>query len=194
MAENGSREATSPAPGSSAPFGPGYRVDIDSSRPFVYAWLARGAVDTGVSYPDSFIKIGRLPTSVELPPGSYTLIVEGDAITRGTTVFRVGEGPHRVRVEAGSGALRELSSWMVALGTAAVLAAGVLYVSGTKDDAEDRKNAIALPLVIGGGVVLAGGVTLMVASGTGFRGGPGATEPRNTAVSCPYFVSLGGRF
>ncbi len=184
----------SPAPGPSAPFGAGYRVDIDSSRPFVCAWLARGVVDTGVSYPDSFIRIGRLPTSVDLPPGSYTLIVEGDAITRGTTVIRVEEGPRRVRVEAGSGALRELSSWMVALGTAAVLAAGVLYVSGTKHDVEDRKNAIALPLAIGGGVVLVGGVTLMVASGTGFRVGPGATEPRKSAVFCPHFVALGGRF
>lgn len=185
---------TSGAPGQAAPFGPGLRVSIDCSRAFAYAWIARGAVDTQRTYPDPFTKIGRLPTVVHLPPGTYTLLVEGDTVTGGSTVFEVKDGPRSVRVEAGSGGLRELSGWMTAIGAAAALAGGVLYASGTKNDEEDRKNSIALPLAIGGGVLVVGGVSLYLGSGTGFRVDPTSRDRAFLPSELRGSLALGGRW
>jgi len=177
-----------------APFGPGHRVSIDSSRPFTYAWVARGVVSTERTYPDPFSKIGRLPTVVQLPAGKYTLLVEGDAISGGSTVFEVGEGPRSVKVEAGSGGLRELSGWMIAIGAAAALAGGVLYASGTKNDAHDRKNSISLPLMIGGGVLVVGGVSLYLVSGTGFRVDPTSRQQGFLPSELRGSLGLGGQW
>lgn len=151
-------------------------------------------VSTERTYPDPFTKIGRLPAMLQLLPGKYTLLVEGDEVTGGSTVLEVQDGARNVKVQAGSGGLRELSGWLIAIGAAAALAGGVLYVSGTKNDEEDRKNAISLPLVIGGGVLAAGGVGLYLASGTAFRIDPTERQqaflPSNSRAS----VALGGRW
>lgn len=180
--------------GLAAPYGPGLRVSIDCTRAFAYAWIARGAVDTQRTYPDPFTKIGRVPTAVQLPPGTYTLLVEGDTITGGSTVFEVRDAPRSVRVQAGSGGLRELSGWMIAIGAAAALASGVLYVSGTKNDEEDRKNSIALPLAIGGGVLLGGGVSLYLVSGTGFKVDPASRERAFFPSEVRGSLGVGGRW
>lgn len=155
---------------SSRPFGSGVPVTLDCDKPFVYGFVAKGAVDTRPSYPDPFVKIGRLPLTIELPAGVYTLIVEGDAVTLSSTVFEVRNAPVRVKVKGGNSGIRSLSSWMLGFGIAAVLAAGVLELSGGGEQKTQQKHAIAIPLLIGGGVAAASGITMFVVSRTTFQG------------------------
>jgi len=177
---------------SSRPFGPGFAVTISCDRPFSYAFLARGALDSRPSFPDPFVKIGHLPLTVELPSGVYTLIVEGHATTSGSTVFEVRNLPATIRVKGGSSALHELSTWMMAFGAAAVLAGGVLEMSGTSGGSAKQKNSIAIPLFIGGGVALVSGIGMLLVSGTTFQndafvpgrsGGPAARIERGLMIS-----------
>jgi hypothetical protein len=126
-------------------------------------------VDSRPSYPDPFVKVGRLPLTVELPSGVYTVIVEGDTITSGSKVFEVRNASAQILVKAGSSGLRELSTWLMAFGGAAVLAGGVLELSRSSHEDAKQKHSISIPLFIGGGVALLSGVAMVFVSGTTFR-------------------------
>jgi hypothetical protein len=151
------------------PFGPGAPVTLDCDKPFAYGYVAKGAIDTRPSYPDPFVKVGRLPLTIELPSGVYTLIVEGDEVSPGSTVFEVRGAPVRVKVSAGKSGLRSFSTWMLGFGIAAVLAAGVLELSGSSHQDTREKNAIAIPLFIAGGVAAVSGLTMFLVSRTTFQ-------------------------
>jgi len=154
---------TSPAspddPSVARPFGPGQPIELQCDEPDAYVYVAKGIVDERVAFPDPFTKVGKLPLELELPKGVYTLLVEGESQTSASTVFEVRHEPVHVRVNAGSGELRALSTLLLALGSAALLAGGVLEISGTGEGDDDKKHKITIPLFIGGGVGVAGGLT-----------------------------------
>ncbi|MFW5739431.1 MAG: hypothetical protein ACOC1F_03595 [Myxococcota bacterium] len=146
------------------PFGPGQQVRIQCDEPEGYVFVARGIVDDRPSFPDPFSKVGRIPVQLELPPGVYTMLVEGERIPTASTVFEVRHEPVDIRVDAGSQGLRDLSTLTLALGSAALLAGGVLEVSGTGEGDSDKKHKITIPLFIAGGVTFAGGLTMYFVS------------------------------
>jgi hypothetical protein len=180
-----------PAAANTRPFGPGTAVSLSSDRAHAYAFVARGAMDTRPSYPDPFVKVGRIPVTLELPSGLYTVIVESDNVTTGSKVFEVGQTPVRVTVKAGASGLRELSGWTMALGAVALLAGGVFELSGTAGDSDREKHAIAIPLFIGGGVALGGGLAMWLASGTRLQADPVATGAGDRAGSTPGLTIFG---
>jgi hypothetical protein len=155
-------DATRPA----RPFGPGSAVEVLCDAPSVYLFVAKGIVDDRPAFPDPFVKVGRLPTKLELPPGVFTVLVEGEDMPSATTSFEVRDRPVSVRVKPGSQNLRDLSTLTVAIGVAAILAGGVLEISRTKDEDASTKRKITIPLFIGGSVGLAGGIGMAFASAT----------------------------
>jgi hypothetical protein len=148
------------------PFGPGFSVEVESSKPFVYIYVAKGAVDTTPSYPDPFVKVGRLPVTIELPSGVYTLLAEGESVPTGSTVFEVRDRPVHVRVQGGSQPLRDTSTLLMAVGGIAVLAGLVVQLSRVAGEDSRQKNSIAIPLYVGGGIGLVSGITMFVVART----------------------------
>jgi hypothetical protein len=183
-----------PAASSSArPFGAGYPVTLDCDKPFAYGYIAKGAVDTRPSYPDPFVKVGRLPLVVELPSGVYTLLVEGETITPGSAVFEVRTAPVHVKVSAGKSGLRSFSSWTLAFGIAAVLAAGVFELSGGGKQDTHQKNAIGIPLFIAGGVMAVSGLTMYLVSRTTIQN-DGFVPGQKAAGGTSQILGISGRF
>lgn len=150
----------------SRPFGPGFPVEVTSDKPWVYAYVARGVVDTRSSFPDPFKKVGRLPLTFELPPGVYTVLVEGEFVTPGSAVFEIKDRPAKIAVRGGSQSLRDLSSYVFAAGGAALLAGVVFELSRSQDESSKQKNSVVIPLLIVGGVGLVSGLTFVLVSGT----------------------------
>ncbi len=148
------------------PFGEGQPVEVQCSEPGAFIFVAQGALDDRPSYPDPFVKVGAIPVKLELPPGVFTLLVEGERITSQSTVFEVRQQPVRVRVNPGSQGLRDLSTLMIALGGAAILGGAVLEASGTGEGDASTKRKITIPLFIAGGLGFASGLTMYFVSGT----------------------------
>jgi hypothetical protein len=173
------------------PFGPGFAVEVESSKPFVYLYVAKGAVDVAPSYPDPFVKVGRLPITVELPSGVYTLLAEGESVPSGSTVFEVKDRPVHVRVLGGSQSLRDTSTLLMAVGGIAVLAGLVVQLSRVAGEDTSQKNSIAIPLYIGGGIGLVSGITMFVVAKTKLQSD--GFVPSQQAEALPG-VAVSGRF
>jgi hypothetical protein len=197
----GSIPSRAPAPSASStpvdprPFGPGVRVAIECDQPGVFAYVAKGAVDTRPDYPDPFVRAGRLPAVIELPPGVYTVLAEGEAVPSGSTYFEVRARPVRVRVSAGSQSIRDVSTLLLATGSAAVLAGLVVMASYAQDEDAGSKRAVAVPLLAGGGVGAAFGLGLVVWSATGVDSDSPPSAPQKAAALGPVrLLGLAGRF
>ena len=162
------------------PFGPGILVDVQCNAPSVYLFVAKGIVDDRPAFPDPFVKVGRVPSKLELPPGVFTVLVEGETMSAATTYFEVRDQPVHVRVHPGSQGLRDLSTLTTAIGVAAILAGVILEISRTKDEDSSKKRKISIPLFIGGGVGLAGGIGMAFASATSVE--HDAFVPPNSAL------------
>ena len=146
------------------PFGAGQPINVQCDEPDGYVYVAKGVADDQPAFPDPFTKIGRIPVQLELPPGVYTVLVEGERFTSQSAVFEVRHQPVDVRVHSGSSELRALSTLMLALGGAALIAGGVLEVSGTGGGDSDKKHKITIPLFIAGGVGFTGGLAMYFVS------------------------------
>jgi hypothetical protein len=159
----GSSSGDSPAAADGAqPFGPGLTVVLECDKPWVYGYVAQGVHDDRPAFPDPFVKVGRLPVSIELPPGTYTVLVEGESIPTATRVVRVDRTPVRIQVKGGSQGMRDAGSLLTALGGLALAAGIVVEVSGTRNQDSSTKQKIALPLIVGGAVGFAGGLTMFL--------------------------------
>lgn len=177
------------------PFGPGTIVTIECDKPWVYAFVAQGAVDDRPAFPDPFVKVGRLPVAIELPPGTYTLIADGESAPSATRVFRVDRTPVRVRVKAGSQGMRTAGTLLTALGGLAVAAGLVVELSGTKDQDTSKRNKLAIPLLVGGGIGFAGGLTMFFVSKTTMTDdGPAASAEADHGVQSYRGIQLSGVF
>jgi hypothetical protein len=138
--------------------GEGTPVTFESDHPQVSVYLAEGELaDTAPRWPDPFKKAGRTPVIVRLRPGTYTVQFESPDISSASTVLRVGDTPMTLRVRGGSDGLRTLSSLLLAASAAAVLAGIVVEASYSQAPNGIRKQSIAIPLFIGGGLGLGAG-------------------------------------
>ncbi len=187
---------SSQAPSHTQPFGPGLAVQIESTKPWVYAYVAKGVVDDRPAFPDPFVKVGRLPVTIQLPPGTYTVIAEGDSVPTATRVFRVDQLPVHVQVHGGTQGLRDAGSLLTAVGVVALLAGAAFEVSGASDQGTSKKQQVAIPLLIAGGVGFAGGLTMFLLSGTSITDDGPTSEAREADHARATYrgVSLGGTF
>jgi hypothetical protein len=150
------------------PFGAGARITVASLEPSpLFVYVARAA-DAAAERPSDydFREVGRTPITFELPPGSYWLDVEGPKVTRGSLSVRMGREAKALRVRGGSSAARSWSTLTLALGATALVAATAILGSSAFGDANFDRAKVVIPLYVGGGVLLGGGVALYVASRT----------------------------
>jgi hypothetical protein len=113
-----------------------------------------------------FQRVGRTPTSFELPPGSYWLEVESPSITRGSLLVKMDRQAKKLRVRGGSSTARSFSTLTLALGATALVAATAIAASSAFGEANFDRAKVVIPLYVGGGVFLGGGVALYFASRT----------------------------
>lgn len=177
------------------PFGPGLAVVLECDKPWVYGYVAQGAHDGRPTFPDPFVQVGHLPASIELPPGTYTVLAEGEFVPTATRVFRVDRTPVRIQVKAGSQGMRDAGSLLTALGGLALAAGIVVEVSGTRSQDSSKKQKIAIPLIVGGAVGFAGGVTMFLVSRSSISDdGPGPLRQAGQARDAFHGVVMGGVF
>jgi hypothetical protein len=171
-----SAEVPIPSSSSSAPAPPipailqsatGTPVEFHSDRPHVSVFVASGIIeDTEPRYPDPFVKVGRTPVSTKLAPGVYTVTVESADIAVSSRVFQVGTEPVHVLVRGGNSEARNLGTLLMGLGAAGLLGALAVEVSYSSAPNGISKAKIAIPLLVGGGISLAGGLAIYLSAGT----------------------------
>jgi hypothetical protein len=149
-----------------APFGPGTPVLVTSSKQLVTVYVAREPAEGQAPSVYDFVKTGRTPLTIQLPPGSYYLDAEADGVTRGGLLLRVGTHRRYVQIHTGSSSMSGLSTLTLAVGAACVLAATVILVSVSSGPSALKKSKFTIPLYASGGALLAGGVALYFASRT----------------------------
>jgi hypothetical protein len=143
----------------------GTPVTIVADQPDQVIYLARGEV-VGSTIPDPFEHVGVAPVQLRLAPGTYTVESGGPTTSTGHAVVRVGEAPLRLEVHTGNASLRTFGAIFIALGVTAVVAGIIVVASYTQKEGSFDKAAIALPLLIGGGVSGLGGLGLTLAGTT----------------------------
>lgn len=150
-----------------APFGPGASVQISSGGEPVTVFVARR--DPTSPYPPGdtdFVKIGKTPLEVMLPPGSYQIEVQGHGISHEALAFEMRGEPRRLFVSPGDEGLGVLGTLSLGIGITAVAAATAILVSGSGAPEKLDKPAIVIPMYVAGGVLLGAGIGLSIASDT----------------------------
>jgi hypothetical protein len=130
--------------------------------------------------------ICKAPCSFEMDPGLRELVVYGDGVSGASKKLELKPGPQAFVVKPGSSAAAISGYLLTVLG-------GVSLVVGVTVLAVDSKSSIALPMTIGGGVGLGGGIALWMIGSTSFESDPNAS-PAQRAASKPLGVSLAGSF
>lgn len=129
-------------------------------------YVARTPARGGEPSVYDFVKTGKTPLTIELPPGSYDLEAESDDATRGSLRLHVGQRRRYVQIHAGSRAMAGLSTLALAVGAACALAATVIWVSTSGGPSTLNKSKFTIPLYASGGALLVGGLALYFASRT----------------------------
>lgn len=163
-----------------APFGPGASVQVTSAGDPVTVYVARVAPGAGSPVDGEFVRIGKTPIELQLPPGTYQIEAEGHDISNEALLFEMRTEPRRLLVHPGSEGLGVVGTLLLGIGITAVAAGIAIVASGDKAGDLDRP-AIVIP-VFAGGVVLGGlGVGFSVASDTDIEEpkapGPQGREP-----------------
>jgi hypothetical protein len=130
--------------------------------------------------------ICRSPCSFQMDPGLRELVVYGDGVTGQSEKLELKPGPQAFVVKPGSSALAVTGYMLTILG-------GVSLAVGVTVLAVDSKSSLALPMTIGGGVGLGGGIALWMVGSTSFEPDPNAS-PAQRAASKPLGVSFAGSF
>jgi hypothetical protein len=163
------------------PFGAGTEVSVTTPGVNQVTLFVGRAVDLLERPSDyDFVKVGKTPVTFQLPPGNYWLEVESPDVTRGSLLLRVDQQPKHLMVHTGSSGMGDLATLTLALGATAVLAATVILASGSSAKTDFDKAKIVIPLYIGGGVLLGGGVGLYFASRTNVKEPESATTAWRT--------------
>jgi hypothetical protein len=128
----------------------GVTVTFSSKDPAMEIFLAHGDVAPD-TMPDPFERVGVVPRSLLLAPGTYT--VETASATTSTAhrwfVIERG-GPVTVEVRPGDAAVKTFGAVFIVLGTVSTILGVVAIVSFTKDDSHFNRFGIGLPLILGG--------------------------------------------
>jgi hypothetical protein len=163
------------------PFGAGTEISVTTPgihQVTIYVGRAIDLTDRPTDY--DFVKVGKTPITFQLPQGNYFLEVESPDVTRGSLLLRVDQTPKHLMVHTGSSGMGDLATLTLAVGAAMVLAATVVLASGSTGKTDFDKGKIVIPLYIGGGVLLGGGIGLYFGSRTNVKEPESATTAWRT--------------
>jgi hypothetical protein len=128
----------------------GVQVSFTSTDPTMRIYIARGDVPTSTP-PDTFQKVGVVPLTLQLAPGTYTVEAESPKASTGHQRLLVEPGaPVRVEVRSGDATVKTMGTVLIALGVVTALLGVVALVSISSDDSHYNRFGIALPLILGG--------------------------------------------
>ena len=130
--------------------------------------------------------ICKSPCSFEMDAGLRELVVYGDGVSGASKKLELKPGPQGFVVKPGSSALAVTGYMLTVLG-------GVSLAVGVTVLAVDSKSSLALPMTIGGGVGLGGGIALWMVGSTSFEP-DGNASPAQRAAAKPLGVSWAGSF
>jgi hypothetical protein len=144
-------------------------------------YLAHGEVPAHAD-PDPFVRIGNVPLTLRLAPGTYTIEAESPTTSTGHDRFLVEPGaPMRVEVRPGNASVKTFGGVFIALGVVATVLGVVALVSISASDTHYDRWGIGLPLVIGGPAVGVLGYGMTALGSTDIRVPhlpPGGAPPR----------------
>lgn len=180
--------AHSPRP---APFGPGSPVEVVSEGKPVNVFVARLS-PTAVQAPgdSDFVKVGKTPITLELPPGSYRIEVEGVEISNEGMLFEMRAEPRHIKVRTGSEGLGTTGTLLMGVGVLAVVGATAILVSGSKAPSKLDKTAVLVPMYLGGALCFGGGLALSMAGSTKLED----QRPVQPAAVRGAWLGVAGRF
>jgi len=149
------------ASASPAPFGPGASVEVVSEGKPVNVFVARVAPGGTLPQSDSdFIKLGKTPLAVQLPPGSYRIEVEGVEISNEAMLLEMRSNPRKIKVRTGSEGLATTGTLFMGLGILGVVGATAILVSGSKAPSSLDKAGVLIPMYAAGAVCFGGGLAM----------------------------------
>lgn len=146
--------------------------------------MARLAGAPGSPVAGEFVKVGRTPLEMQLPPGGYRIEAEGLDISNGGTEITMHSAPRRLSVSPGKEGMGTVGSLFLGLGITGILGATAILASGTSAPAAVDKPAVLIPAYAAGAALTAGGIGFLAAANTSVE----ATPAPQIALS------LSGRF
>jgi hypothetical protein len=128
----------------------GVPVTFSSKDLSMEVFLAHGDVPEG-AMPDPFERVGVVPRSLHLAPGTYTIETASPTTSTAHRWFVIERGaPVSVEVRPGDASVKSFGAVFIALGTVAAILGVVAIVSFSGNDTHYNRYAIGLPLILGG--------------------------------------------
>jgi hypothetical protein len=144
----------------------GVPVTFTSKDPAMEIFLAHGDVPEG-AVPDPFERVGVVPRSLHLAPGTYTIETASSTTSTAHRWFVIERGaPVNVEVRPGDASVKAFGAVFIALGTVAAILGVIVIVSFAPNDSRYNRFGIGLPLILGGlgGAALGFGMTALGAT------------------------------
>lgn len=114
----------------------------------------------------AFVKVGKAPLTLLLPPGVYRLEVEGVDVVRGSLLVTMKGEPKQLLVRTGSEGLSTTGTLFIAVGITAILGATGILLSGSSAPSSLDKPKVLIPMYAAGGVLLGGGIAMSLVGST----------------------------
>jgi hypothetical protein len=121
---------------------------------------------TGAADEAAFVKVGKAPMTLLLPPGVFRLEVEGVGVSRGSLLVTMKGEPKQLLVRSGSEDLGTTGTLFIAVGVTAILGATGILLSGSSAPSSLDKPKVLIPMYAAGAVLLGGGIAMAVAGST----------------------------
>ncbi|MBI3199912.1 MAG: hypothetical protein HYZ29_00130 [Myxococcales bacterium] len=164
---------------SPAPFGPGAAVEVVSEGKPVNVFVARLAPGAALPPSDSdFVKVGKTPLTLQLPPGSYRIEVEGVEISNEAMLIEMRSDPRRIKVRTGSEGLATTGTLFMGLGILGVVGATAILASGSKAPSGLDKAGVLIPMYAAGAVCFGGGLAMSMVGSSKLEADPPAPPER----------------
>jgi hypothetical protein len=145
-------------------------------------YLAHGDVASDTR-PDPFERVGVVPRSLTLAPGTYTIETASATTSTAHRWFVIERGPPvTVDVRPGDAAVKTFGAVFIVLGTIATILGVVAIVSFSKDDSHYNRFGIGVPLIGGGVGVAALGVGMTALGSTDVNVHVGSRSVRSGAL------------
>ena len=166
----------------------GTPVTFDSTDYAMRVYLAKGDVRDD-AIPDPFEKLPKLPTTVRLAPGTYTVEAESpNASTGHDRIVVEHDAPFTVQVHSGNASVKAFGGVFIGLGVVATILGIVSVISISPNDASFNRWAVGLPLTLGG--IGLGGLGI----GMTFLGSTEIKAPHLPPGGAPKTVALTWKF
>jgi hypothetical protein len=161
----------------------GVAVTFTSKDPAMEVFLAHGDVPED-AVPDPFERVGVVPRTLHLAPGTYTIETASATTSTAHRWFVIERGPPvGVEVRPGDASVKAFGAVFIALGTIASILGVVVIVSFAPNDSHINRFAIGLPLILGGIGVAGLGFGMTSLGATDVRVQRAAPGPAATGLS-----------